>query len=92
MSPKCTTTVLGMSLELLVMVMDTISALQANRLLIPRPHDFLSRIFLFVRVQVKSLCSTASEESFLDSSHDHRLHISRPLISFSSASYHRMVC
>lgn len=48
MSPRCTTTVLEISPELLVMVTVMISESQANRLLIPRPpHDFPSRIFLY---------------------------------------------
>lgn len=53
MSPRCITTVLGISLELLGMVTVTISGLRANRLLIPHPHDFPSHICFFVQVQVK---------------------------------------
>ena len=46
MYPRCTTTVLEISLELPVMVMVTISESQANRLLIPHLlHDFPSPDF-----------------------------------------------
>ena len=45
-SPRCTTTVLGIFLGLLVMVTVTISESQANRLLIPHPpHDFPLHFF-----------------------------------------------
>ena len=48
MSPRCTTTVLEISLEHLAMATVTISELQANRLLILRPlRDFPSQV-LFV--------------------------------------------
>ena len=40
MSPRCITMVLEIFLELPATVMVTMSELQANRLLIPHPHDF----------------------------------------------------
>ena len=65
MSPKCTTMVLGISLELLVMVTVTISGLRANRLLILHPYDFPLHIILSVQVQVKSWHKSYDEMSNL---------------------------
>ena len=53
MSPRCITMVLEIFLELPATVMVTMSELQANRLLIPHPHDF-RRTPLFVQVEVTS--------------------------------------